>query len=316
MDLWEEKRQELFHQGVTVIPILDCLTLSTFHEQFLQEVKTFPEYIDENEPRVYGSFGALGNPASFHNPTVRKLRMGMMEYARYLFRKFPAMTSDQLWKQANIEQLIDRMSIRRTSTQVPKETWHRDIASNKNDNDEIFGGWINLDVDQTQYFSCILKSHRSQDFKGESGFQRSSFESNLLQSDHRIVEVPPGSWIIFYQNIIHEVHSKRIVRDSIRLYLGFRLTDSTTPLYDMKECLLKQGVPIGPSGQTPEMFFANHLRFHGQQVRDWSVRAFKPVCRDGDVVHRVMKSLYDYGLPMYSSYTEEEKAILTPTRLD
>ena len=55
-----------------------------------------------------------------------------------------------------LEQDIDRMLWRTYNLQPPAETWHRDEAKTANDDDDVFGGWWNLDA-KPQYFRAYLE---------------------------------------------------------------------------------------------------------------------------------------------------------------
>lgn len=119
-------------------------------------VRTFPEYLSPENPStifVQGAFGALGNPASFHNPVVRHLRTNMMFRAINLFGPIAG--------EKKLEQLINRMSIRRQGTSLGKESWHRD-QDQCLPGDFIFSGWVNLDLQNEQRFSCIPGSLSSE----------------------------------------------------------------------------------------------------------------------------------------------------------
>lgn len=318
---------ELSSNGVVVIPIIPEHNINYYHDRFYQELSRFPEYkfdscssynlgqgLDSKAKiYVYGSFGALGNPASFHNSLVREIRTKIMVCARSLFRS--------VTEEYKLEQLIDRMSIRTIGSQVPKETWHRDVAGGRQQDDIIFGGWLNLDLHNEQYFSCIpgsqINGGNGNDFIGD-GFVR---QDSLLESQKKIYKVPPGHWIIFNQNIIHEVISRKMKYESIRLYIGFRLTKSDSNLYDYTEALVNQGVPIGPSGNFPTMYFKNHLRFHKDKVLEWSEKSFKDQCLETEIksgrhiVREVMKSLREYNLELYPEYTPEELDLFKPSRI-
>jgi hypothetical protein len=140
----------LYTDGVCVIPVLTSKELKCYHTHFYKELKHFPEYKENNKnPLVVGGFGALGNPSSFHNTTVRTLRIRLMFSTIPLLSKYPNLNKRKL------EQLIDRMSIRRVNTSLSKESWHRDVAENLSKDDIIFGGWINLDLHNHQKFSCV-----------------------------------------------------------------------------------------------------------------------------------------------------------------
>jgi hypothetical protein len=304
--------QNLLRDGVVVVPAFTPDDIQLYHTAFWEIVRNFPEYISpENRNTIYvqGAFGALGNPASFHNPVVRNIRTNMM------FRAVPLFSPISNGKK--LEQLIDRMSIRRQGTSLGKETWHRDQAPTLT-GDHIFGGWVNLDIKHEQRFSCIPGSHivRSK----PSGFIR---ETLVDESQKRIYTVPPGHWIVFFQNILHEVLPGKILFDSIRLYLGWRLTDVDEPLYNQESALQNQGIPFGPSGQIAPMYSPNHLSFHSRNLISWSQSTFKLVCLEikdtpklGQfiVVHKNMRSLKQYGFPLYSKYSPEELSILRPNR--
>ena len=44
-----------------------------------------------------------------------------------------------------LEQVVDRVMIRRPGDKPVAEMWHRDVAMNAKPTDKFFGGWINLD---------------------------------------------------------------------------------------------------------------------------------------------------------------------------
>lgn len=305
-----EFTQTLLRDGVAVVPAFNPQDLQLYYTAFWQVVRSFPEYqTPENAINVLGAFGALSNPASFHNPVVRHIRINIMSRAVSLFSHIAG--------NKRLEQLIDRMSIRRQGTTLGKETWHRDQATTL-PGDHIFGGWVNLDLQNEQRFSYIPGSHiiRTE----TSGFAR---ETPVDESQKRIYTVPPGHWIVFFQNILHEVLPGKVRFDSIRLYLGWRLTDSDASLYNEEAALRDQGVTHLPAGPLPTMFAPNHLSFHAQNTIAWSQNTFKPQCLElkntpklGQfiVVHRIMRSLREYNLPMYSEYTQEELSVLRPAR--
>lgn len=311
-----EYAQTLLKDGVVVIPAFNTNDLRLYNTASWKCVSEFPEYQDNVTIFTLGAFGALGNPASFHNPVVRHIRINMMSRAVNLFSFFTTLTG---CKGKNLEQLIDRMSIRKQGTTLGKETWHRDQA-NSPQGDMIFGGWVNLDLTNEQRFSCIPGSHVSRS-SIEVGFAR---ETQVDESQKRIYQIPPGYCIVFFQNILHEVLPGKIRFDSIRLYLGWRLTDSTISLYNHEVAIQDQGVPSNlPGGGPITMFAPNHLSFHAQNTITWSQNTFKPQCLEQKntpklgqfiIVHKTMKSLREYNLPLYPEYTQEELSILHPAK--
>lgn len=304
--------QILIRDGVVVVPAFDMKDVTLYNSAFWQTVQSFPEYLDTSIT-VQGAFGALGNPASFHNPVVRHIRMNMMFRAVPILKGLAGRASPE----KNIEQLVDRMSIRRRGTTLGKETWHRDVSPAP-PGDVILGGWVNLDTEGIQRFSCIPGSHVSQ--SSQTGFVK---ETSVDETKKRVYTIPPGHWIVFYQNILHEVLPGKVQFDSIRLFVGFRLTSTDQPLFNHDRELREQGVMHLPSGQMPTMWSPNHLAFHSKTVIPWSQSTFKPQCLEvkntpklGEfiIVHKVMHSLTEYGLPLYPEYSQEELSILRPAR--
>ena len=215
---YDQYIEQLFTDGVCVIPILTKQELKCYHDLFYKELKNFPEYLPNTKIYVQGSFGALGNPGSFHNQTVRTLRIRLMFSIIPLLSKF---INKYLNNNYKIEQLIDRMSIRRIGTSLSKESWHRDISKNIEKQDVIFGGWINLDISHKQKFSCVKKTHRinESDIKDKKGFSTIPKEEHSKYNKLKtMIEIPPGHQIIFFQNIIHEVLSIKQTVESIVLF--------------------------------------------------------------------------------------------------
>ena len=137
----------------------------------------------------------------------------------------------------------------------------------------------------------------------------------------QVISVPPGHWIVFYQQIVHEVIPRKMTADSYRVYLGFRLTNQTHPLYDYEKIIENQGVPSLPGGMSPPMYAAMNVNFHLKQLIEWSqifqtktleTKKNKKYGYTYQIVHRYMKSLKEYGFPLYPDYTDDEKNIMKP----
>jgi len=298
-----------YHQrGVVVIPALSPDELQAYNAHFQYAMTQFPEYLHTPETvYVLGGFGAFGNPASFHHPAVRHLRYRLMSTAIPLFTAIaPGMY---------IEQLFDRTSVRRKGTAPSAELWHRDKSPTT---DTVLGGWVNLDLNNTQNFSCVPGTHN--EVVTGAGFEKfTPEEGREFKERRKLIECPPGHWIVFNQHLVHEVLSKKAQQDSLRQYIGFRLTRSTAPLFDNTTVFIEQGVPLLPSGQRPPMYAANHASFFPDMLDSWSKETFQPVClhetnRGRLRVNRFMKSLAAYGFPLYPAYSPDEMAIMTPQR--
>lgn len=266
-----------FSSDVIVCPVIAASELADERSRFDDATRSFPEFTGvPEEPLVLGAFGALGNPASFHNLWARRMRMTLQPIAVSALRT--TISSD-----ANIHQLFDRMCIRRPSTEYKGETWHRDVCKGLPGlvaSDKIWGGWLNLD-DDYQIFTCVLGSSENH-VGGSGGFQAAGVPSEDQVS---VVHVPPGHLILFRQDILHCISKARFRQRSYRLFVGFRVTTSEHPLYDVASIVANQMVPPLPSGQAPAMFSANHdscLLY--RQTIPWSDKAIKDIFKEDRVI--------------------------------
>jgi hypothetical protein len=336
--------QHMLDHGYLVLPVFNSIELQHYHSELESEMTKFPEYSkNSRHATVYvaGGFGAFGNPSAFHNPTVRIIRLTTMTYIIQLV-KF--LNEIQKRPTRKLEQLIDRLSFRRKGTTTTAESWHRDQASLPSPDDDIFGGWINFDLNENQYFSCVPGTHF--DAKGQSGFAPLTPNDLEIAKKYKAknnpIAIPPGHHILFYQNIIHEVVSKKMTYSALRLYTGYRLTDLTESLYsktnaklflsaqfreaykqfDFESIIDDQGLPPLPGGGVPPMYAKMNLVFPKQRypLVEWSKETFQPQCLEvveikGEkltLVNRFMKSLREYGLLMYPPYSDQERSILHP----
>ena len=256
----------LYNNGVVVIDLNlnkedhDFL----YDHNWLEEIKNIQQRDFKTKNPEYGfvlgAFGALGNPASFHSFLIYKLRY-------ILFKKLSKIFSN-LDSNKNLECLFDRIAIRRENTDISAESFHRDTCSLRGEQDVIYGGWINLDLSENQYFSCVPGTHTC---TGKGGFERIDGNFNSRKVKYTI---KPKQVIIFDQNLIHEIFKQRIKKTNIRLYLGWRHTISSIPLFNSKkdnqynitEIIKKQLVPPLPSGDLPYMYTKNHPRLFKSRI--------------------------------------------------
>jgi hypothetical protein len=315
--------QTLVDQGIVVVPIYETpAALGLARAHFEEALASFPEYRrDTGSPLRYvkGGFGALGTPSSFHNASVRAIRMDAMPCAISLFGALRSLEAVCLPDGARtetrgLEQLVDRMRVFTPGSKVMAESWHRDTtpAQYVQSGDSIFGGWINLDAAAPQYFSCMPKSHRLEplvgdqpiDFKarrasGGEGFARfgksdQSMLDELRASHAKSIEVPPGHMLVFYQEIVHEVIATTLARGaapSYRLFTAWRLTDSTEPfaLTQPSAFFTDFATPSLKSAQAPRLWpkgswFGQAAAREG--LATWSQETFRPEL----LVSRIVKS--------------------------
>ena len=296
---WSRKAENLQKAGVMTVPVLEGPALKKWQDLIWAAMDDFPEYKLQGRhvQRVLGGFGALGNPSSFHHPTVRRMRRNMKEkVGRPLFDAYARLNG---WSDVRLELLMDRLCVRcQRFGVVRKDDWHRDIYNGPeyglnplpatlpgDRRDELFGGWINLS-DRDQKFVCILRSHLGRDAERAQaeggGFaeltpaqiaeqdiatrlrQQADKTLGSVRTDSKgCVIVPPGHAVIFYQRILHAVHPERPqpTEPQLRHFVGYRLTRDTAPLFAaaQQQMLDNFGVPRVPSGQMPAMFSKNHF---------------------------------------------------------
>ena len=340
--------------GVVTIPVIDPGDLPELRKEFINTLREFPEYLRDKtnpdldisgNPIVYvlGGFAALGNPASFHNDLVRNLRKQCRKIVSPLFKTLiNSYVDKKLREETKLEMLFDRMMYRQKSQQPSKESWHRDVIPPEKIeiNDELFGGWLNLDEDD-QYFSCIPGSHLGKRQKElDEGFAAIPEEEVEIIGAYRYkFRVPPGHMIVFPQYILHEVVSQKSTKDMMRVFTGWRTTISNNYLHDDTEKRIQtQAVMPLPSGQIPPMFAANHGSFfrwkqfkpipnnsHQVSTIEWSINTFldhllksEPAKKDKPeykIIPRFLKSLAEYKIPMYTPYTTKEMALYRPQKI-
>lgn len=301
--------------GVVVIQLLTAEETATHRAAVLAAVKKAPELnVVAASPTTQslGAFGALGTPSSQNNLAVRELRkLAQLRTVKAVWR---GCAGDR-----NLEQLVDRLCVR--TKKQPKESWHRDESPFPPKADEIFGGWINIG-ETSNYFTFAKGTHKEQ--RGTGGFAK--IKNPAPYDAKRVrVTVPPGHLVIFYEHLAHEVTSVPVKKMDLRLFIGWRLTDATTPLIsDISKRMDEQGIIRIKSGQECPMHAALHWTNWRKKLAEFS-KQFRPECKTfrtvatgahkGEkfcVVFRHLPSLKAMGLPMYTAYSKEERALHQP----
>lgn len=272
-------------------------------------------YSGKRIKNILGAFQAHGNPSSFHCPSARLVRMRCYENMHKLF-KYVEDGDD--W---NIEMNCDRVALRQAGTKIPedKDKWHRDVITGKyiEGDDSIFGGWVNLDLNNSQRFICDLGTQQR---PGSAGFHREQPTGKANS-----VTIPPGHAIIFYQHILHAIAPSTFKSDSYRQFISFRLTKSNVPLWGgtvKEDTALEQLVPKTPGNQVIKVWMSNrHITaLLWTHTVIWGLVTFK----EEYIVNKKTKAGASYYLPeapmmphfnTYPAYTEQELNILKPVRL-
>lgn len=261
---------------------------------------------------VGGGFSALANPYSFHNKATRDIRRIYIHDVRdYLHTLF----TDE---NTRIENLIDRTVHRPPGVKPTSESWHRDASENPVDfaTDIIFGGWMNTSR-SPQFFSCVPGTHNDP-LNGMTGFAKiGKSEHASLKQRRRLVEVPPGSILLFNEKLIHEVLARPYKHWVNRVHMGFAITARQTPMVvDIQERLQQGAVIPLKSGQIPPMYpelwrvnWMDKLVAFSDQIGNTQVKETLKRKRSGEeypgIVKRHMPSLVELHVP-FTPYDDDE----------
>jgi hypothetical protein len=274
--------------------------------KFLLKIDPLKELLEEQREfnvntgvYVLGGFGALANPSSFHHPNIRAI-IGFV--TRHFWKEFT-----KTFPGRKLEVLFDRFCIRREGTSTTRESWHRDVCADKLPDDIIIGGWYNMGP-TIQQFSCVLGTHLDEpdDNKGFAKIKDGSKYKPLK----KLIDINPGQVVFFYQNLVHEVLTKKVKITNYRLYLGWRITDSDKPLFDHTKVIEDQGVPRIPSGQTPQAWAKLHWVNHRHLIEN-----FLPSLKPNVLEKSKFKSLKESGLPLFKPYSKDDLEIRQPRLL-
>jgi len=321
--------QKLQKDGYITLKVFDEAERLRLLRELQCTVARFQEYKTmEKNGLVMGGFGAFGNPSSFHNPWVRKIR-----------KKLHPVILDKIFREhlqetgLKFEQDIDRMMIRTPYQTVGKESWHRDESKYAKPGDTIFGGWVNFDA-FPHYLSACPGTHMEPDAQRKNkGFARiGKKDYPRYEKLKQNICVPPGHILIFFERMVHEVRGSK-GQTIHRLFMGWRTTRDNEPLLkngskQLHKALADMAVMPIKSGQTPQMYSGSHWNFHRQKVQDWSER-IADQCKEHrtvqsgkeqgkvytNIVHQRMKSMREYGFDMYPPYEPDEISILMPRKV-
>jgi hypothetical protein len=308
---------ELVIRGVAVIPLPDKIFNNFNLDTYLHGQREF-KVSNPTTMFVLGAFGALANPSSQHHPEARKLRSAMYSHMCPLFAT--------AFAGKYVELIPDRFSIRSQDQPISAESWHQDATAEIGPNDVIYGGYLNLDERQTQYFSCIPSSHL-EPTTGE-GFAKMSKENTKAYNARReIIAVPPKCAILFNEKTVHEIARRKIKETkSYRQYFKWRISEfpvSTLGREAVMTAIEDQApFPLHAIGATPNppMYGKMHIIHWGDRIEKFSENihdAFlcEPNAKGQVFVQRFMKSLCESGIEPFPAYTEEEREMLFPQLL-
>lgn len=315
--------------GFIVIPVLSTVELHSYRKEIINYLDNVPEFKIKNvyttrknflfkERRfVSGGFGALSLSSASHVPVIRKLRLHIHEFGKNALKEMSQRSNYKF------EQVPCRFMFRPKGDVPTAESWHRDESKFAKDSDIIYGGWVNLNFEGDQYFSCIPGSQIQGKHRGFAKLSRE--EQKDCKNKKRKIFIPPGYMLIFNETLLHEVCTIKMKFDTFRLHTAWRLThESESLLPDLNQCILNQKAFTIKSGQSaaeyPRLAWTNwrdQLEKHSEKFKD-SCKEFKTVQsgnHSGDmhfVVKQNLPSLCEINC-MYIPYTEVETIIFQPT---
>jgi len=215
--------------------------------------------------------------------------------------------------------LFDRFSIRVFPEKIGAESWHRDVIPR--DDSIILGGWVNLD-DTPQYFNCVPGTHSLDPTEISSeGFVKFNPEEIADFNQRRLrVLIPPGSAVIFFQNIVHEIaRVPKGTPPSVRLYIGYSLGKASMGKWinEIRNAIENGVIPILPSGQWPEIVPFAYSRFNSPTANAWESAIF------GDNVVNIKSRRDAFGISRHvyaapvpiQPYSSKEKRMYFPSML-
>lgn len=288
---------------------------SNRESQLVQIEKACQRYSETSTTKVLGSFQALGNPASFHTPTVRRIRRRCYESARGMFGQLMS-NSKKKWY---LEQNFDRIGYRLKGTKIPADadSWHRDVMPDSHlaPGDQLLGGWINLNQ-TNEAFICVHGTHQR---PPSDGFVRCKPPDSA-----EAVQIPPGHMIIFYQHILHAIAPKKFDVTSIRLFTSWRLTQSTISLRHPEKdiSIREQSVPKAPSDMIFGLASANHRSaLLWKMTIAWTLATLKPeyieqkATKNGSGIYYLPQHPIQPKRAHYPAYDKVDKDIMMPQPL-
>lgn len=242
--------------GYVVIKVFEPEEMKAISDEFVRIVLTAPELKQPNDPDipygpierlVMGSVGYCPFASVAYHPFVRHINKAVYEKALTIF-------SEIIKPDEYFSMLSDRPLVRFPwQVVVEKGKWHQDDAANANaeHNDACYGGWINLNHNETQYFKAIpgthipdhpIFGHLEQKNGGRRGYAnfKEKKDYDFLEDywkthygNSGLIQIPPGHVLIFRETMIHTVFKNPKTKNCIlRMHTSFMTSRSPVALHD------------------------------------------------------------------------------------
>ena len=304
-------------QGYIVLPVFDTDELTKVSTTFLNTAMKSPELTNDIEHTrfVLGGVGYVPFASLWYSEIVRYI-------TKTIYKKTMKQNPFEIGENEYFSMLPDRPFVRFPIQAVDeKGKLHQDDATNSVVGiDNIYGGWINLNTDVTQYFKAIPGTHNPQhpifeklqqkngEKRGYSNFKENSDQKCLANhwknEVKQLIEIPPGHILIFQENLIHTVYpNPPINKPILRLHTSFLISTSNVPLNDIptqpkfrkrrKIVDLFQDQELVPvrSGQNTPLYSPFNLFPNNIGAVNELSRHYINVCKKNDRVLRFLPSM-------------------------
>ena len=331
--------------GYVVLPIFNSQEIKQISQEFLQTALNSPELVPNLEHLrfVMGAVGYCPFASLTYNPLIRYINRCVYEKSKEIFQ--PYFENEKML----LSMLPDRPLIRFPTQKVnEKGKWHQDDAANATPEDKCYGGWVNLNYDETQYFKCIPGTHISgnpifdvlkQKDGGRRGYANFKTKEDYDYLEHlwkeqgkKLVEIPPGHALIFRETLIHSVFKNPPTKQCIlRQHISFILSENPIPLHDRptnkkymkRPKLLKYFeeqavVPVRSGQETPVFSPFNLFPNNKPQLEELSTH-YIDACKKNGIVQRYLPSMKEIntitGIPMCEPMTDSDIMLYIPHKL-
>lgn len=261
-------------------------------------------------PRVTGDgFSTLPYAETYHHPFTRWVRWRVHRVAYPYLKKLPAGVGElSILDGARVMQLLDRYKLEPVGVHpTGGAAWHRDYTPLAQWNDRVFGGWVNLNLDLTQWLRYVPGTAipQPQCNRENWGFKKlPKPERDELKKRSLEVPIPPGHLLMFDETSVHDVYSLRKKQQpQLRLFTAFmrntrHAVNERHPMAQSNlDVILRQSVPPLRAGKANPLYPALYNRFHTDR-RDALLGNLTPAARRaGDL----MNGKFPYVCPPLSS---------------
>lgn len=280
----------LVEDGFVVLPLpADCSEAASACVTLFDGARPFPEklgpglsryLVGGGAPAVEPGFGGCPLPSSMHCPESRRLHRLLQDQvyrplAAGLVRSPRPLAFLGEGRPKFFAYMYDRWCQRSAGIKPAAEALHRDLSPDSFSgarNMLVFGGFVA--AEGAQVFTCYRGTHvvgRSRPDAGEGFSKLSKSEcgelSARLSHERRQVQVPEGSVLVFFENILHEVRARPYPHRITRLFTAFAVWSGAPPC----------AAPVcgSPDGRGRDCFMCTQVSF----------------CREGALTHLKSKQL-------------------------